>query len=282
MSSALVGRGQALLALNRDADALAAFEAALAADPSLTDLRAARRGAAVPQRRAGTSRARGRRRGPAASTRRSQAYTHGDCQLARQPVPVPRARRRRTAARATDDAALEHFRKAVDARPERREIAGADWRAPRGARRLRGRGEGLRRLRSPSSRTPALQARLDARARARRRWRGCRRSTARSTQAPQITRARSRGAHRRPARAAAADAAAARDAALITDVRNHWAATWIMTVARAGVMEPFANHAFQPRTLVRRSRSRAGGGAAAAARGRATTRPARKRGSRRG
>src|SRR5205823_1914462 len=43
-----------------------------------------------------------------------------------------------------------------------------------------------------------------------------------------------------------------RDAALITDVRNNWAAAWIMSVARAGVMEPYANHAFQPRTLVRR------------------------------
>ena len=43
------------------------------------------------------------------------------------------------------------------------------------------------------------------------------------------------------------------DAALITDVRGNWAATWIMSVARAGVMEPFANHAFQPRTIVRRA-----------------------------
>jgi len=42
------------------------------------------------------------------------------------------------------------------------------------------------------------------------------------------------------------------DAAVITDVRNNWAATWILAVARAGVMEPFANHAFQPRTVVRR------------------------------
>src|SRR5262249_42015456 len=42
------------------------------------------------------------------------------------------------------------------------------------------------------------------------------------------------------------------DAALITDVRSSWAQTWIFSVARAGVMEPYANHAFQPRTLVRR------------------------------
>ena len=36
--SSLVGRGQALLALNRESDALTAFEAALAVDPSLPDL----------------------------------------------------------------------------------------------------------------------------------------------------------------------------------------------------------------------------------------------------
>jgi tetratricopeptide (TPR) repeat protein len=42
------------------------------------------------------------------------------------------------------------------------------------------------------------------------------------------------------------------DAALMTDVRSHWAAPWIFAVARAGVMEPFDNHAFQPRTIVRR------------------------------
>ena len=43
-----------------------------------------------------------------------------------------------------------------------------------------------------------------------------------------------------------------RDGVVITDIRNHWASTWIVAVAQAGVMEPYANHAFQPRTTVRR------------------------------
>ena len=38
----------------------------------------------------------------------------------------------------------------------------------------------------------------------------------------------------------------------MTDARNHWAATWIMAVVRAGVIDPFDNHTFQPRALVRR------------------------------
>ena len=47
-----------------------------------------------------------------------------------------------------------------------------------------------------------------------------------------------------------------RDAVLITDVRTHWAAIWIMSVARAGVMDPFSNHAFQPRARCAASISR--------------------------
>jgi hypothetical protein len=42
------------------------------------------------------------------------------------------------------------------------------------------------------------------------------------------------------------------DAEPITDVRADWAAPWILTVARAGVMAPFANHAFQPGSPVQR------------------------------
>ena len=37
-----------------------------------------------------------------------------------------------------------------------------------------------------------------------------------------------------------------------TDVRGHWAAVWIMSVTRAGLMEVYPNHTFQPRAAVRR------------------------------
>jgi tetratricopeptide (TPR) repeat protein len=39
---------------------------------------------------------------------------------------------------------------------------------------------------------------------------------------------------------------------VVTDARTHWAATWIMSVTRAGLMEAYPNHTFQPRTAVRR------------------------------
>jgi len=39
----------------------------------------------------------------------------------------------------------------------------------------------------------------------------------------------------------------------MTDVRGHWAATWILEVVRAGLMEPLPNHTFQPDARVRRA-----------------------------
>ncbi len=47
--------------------------------------------------------------------------------------------------------------------------------------------------------------------------------------------------------------APARDPSLITDIRGHWAERWIVPVARAGLVENFVNHTFQPRTTVRRA-----------------------------
>jgi tetratricopeptide (TPR) repeat protein len=46
--------------------------------------------------------------------------------------------------------------------------------------------------------------------------------------------------------------AAPRPPAVVTDTRGHWAAPWIAQVLRAGVMDPFANHTFQPRDELRR------------------------------
>ena len=39
---------------------------------------------------------------------------------------------------------------------------------------------------------------------------------------------------------------------VVTDVRGSWAVPWIQAVTRAGVMEAFSNHTFQPNTIVRR------------------------------
>ena len=44
-----------------------------------------------------------------------------------------------------------------------------------------------------------------------------------------------------------------RSAVVITDIRGHWAGPWIQAVTRAGVMEVYPNHTFQPDAVVRRS-----------------------------
>ncbi len=43
-----------------------------------------------------------------------------------------------------------------------------------------------------------------------------------------------------------------RNSVLMTDTRDSWAAPWIQSVTRAGLMEVFPNHTFQPRAVVRR------------------------------
>ena len=42
------------------------------------------------------------------------------------------------------------------------------------------------------------------------------------------------------------------NAVVITDTRNNWASNHILSVARAGVMEVYSNHTFQPDAIVRR------------------------------
>ncbi len=42
------------------------------------------------------------------------------------------------------------------------------------------------------------------------------------------------------------------NAVVLTDTRGNWAAPWILSVSRAGIMEAYPNHTFQPNAIVRR------------------------------
>lgn len=44
-----------------------------------------------------------------------------------------------------------------------------------------------------------------------------------------------------------------RSSEVVTDVRGHWASSWILPVVRAGWMDPLPNHTFQPGGIVRRA-----------------------------
>jgi tetratricopeptide (TPR) repeat protein len=246
--SALVGKGEALVALGRDRDALPAYEAALAADPSLTDL----------ERRLEVLRFRSAEQTLAAAREAARAGRTDDAEriyetaiagspdspfLYRELAAVERRQGK-------DEAALEHLRRAVALDPsdaksleqigeilDARGDLDAAEKAFSDSLAIEPNADVERRL--DLVRERAELARLPAEYRA-------------IDQAPQITRADLAalvGVRLGPM----LQQRAPHDAVLITDVRGSWAATWIMAVARAGVMEPFANHAFQPRTVVRRT-----------------------------
>jgi tetratricopeptide (TPR) repeat protein len=245
--AALVGRGRALMALNREADALQAFEAALAVDPSLTDL--ARQVAVLRFRsqQEGLNQA----RQAARAGRFQEALAAYDRAIAGSPESAFLYRERGGIEReqGQTERALEDFRKAValDAGDVRSLIQIGDILESQGdlegAARTYADAEALDGGDEARAKLETVRARLEL-ARLPEEYRAI-------EQAPQITRG---------------DLAALigvrlsallhfdneRDAVLITDLRDHWAATWIMAAARAGVMEPYANHAFQPQTVVRR------------------------------
>ena len=245
--SALVGRGEALLAVDNQADALAAFEAAVAVDPSLTEI--GRRVEVLKFRVAGQRLADAR---AAAGVGRIDdaisAYTAaiesspGSAFLYRELAGVERQR-------GDAAAALAHFRTAVDLDPSDAgsltgigELleAGGDF---EGAEKAYGDAVAIEpsadlQARIEAVRASAELARLPAEYRA-------------IGEAPQITRGELAALIGvRLASLLQGDRRV--DAEPITDARSDWAAPWILAVARAGVMEPFANHAFQPRTVVRR------------------------------
>jgi tetratricopeptide (TPR) repeat protein len=245
--SALVGRGEADLVLGREPEALAAFEAAAAANPALTDV--ARRVEVLKFRNAEQQIADARAAGAAgrlddAVARYEQAIASspGSAFLYRELAGIERKKGDATAA-------LQYYRKAIEVDPgdaashvgmgELLE-AGGDLDAAAAAYT-----DALALDRGPeveaklaAVRARAELARLPAQYRA-------------IDTAPEITRgdlAALIGVRLAPLLQPDAQA----DAEPITDVRADWAAPWILTVARAGVMAPFSNHAFQPRSPVHR------------------------------
>ena len=246
--AALVGRGEALVALNRRDDALAAFEAALAADGTQTDLR--RRVEVLRFRRLEQGLARGRE--AASAGRLDEAVAAYTAAISSSPDSPFLYRELGGVERQQghDDAALEYLSKAValdasdamsleqigEILESRFDFDGAEkaYLSALAIEPSAGVEKHLRdvRARVALSRLPAEYHGIG--------------------QTAQLTRAELAaligirlGSLLQSARRS--------DAALITDVRGSWAATWIMAVAAAGVMEPFANHAFQPRTVVRRT-----------------------------
>jgi tetratricopeptide (TPR) repeat protein len=245
-ASALVGRGQTLLALGREQEALAALESALAADASLADVRrrvevlrfrglqdiieaardAARKGRFEDARLA---------YGRALAASPESAFLHRELGLLE-----------RKAGRA--EQALQELNRAADLDPsdaaslvqigelldERRDFPGA---------------EAAYRRAADIEPTPDLSARIAATAKKAREARLPAEFAAALT-TPELTRGELAALIGVRLEDVIADAPVRQ--VVITDIRDHWAAEFIGPVARAGIMDPFENHTFQPRTRVRR------------------------------
>jgi tetratricopeptide (TPR) repeat protein len=251
---ALIGKGQALLTLERDDQALAAFEAALAADGAKTipeDVAAAiRRRIEVLQFR-GLQEVIEAARAAAAAGRGDEARTAYRRALDASPDSPFLHRELGTVERklGSAPAALEHFRRAVALDPEdavslvqigelleqQQDFAGAEA-AYRKAEAIAPSDDLSRRIAVLAEK--AREAELPAEFRA-------------IAAADRITRGEL--AALIGIRLEGVLAAAPAREVVMTDVRGHWAERWITQVARTGVLEPFPNHTFQPRTQVRRA-----------------------------
>jgi tetratricopeptide (TPR) repeat protein len=244
---ALAGRGHALLALERESDAIAAFEAAYATDPSLGELR----------RRVEVLRFRGLQRDLAAARAEAQAGRSEEAvrlyQSALSASPDSAILYRELAAVERElgqaDLALEHFRRAVSLDPYDAASRAAigdlleqqgDLEAALGAYEE---AVAIEPGGTIEAKRDALRARVEF-LRMPEEYRAI-------ESLAQVTRA-DLAALIGVRLAPAIEGAATQDAVVITDVRSSWAEPWILAVANAGVMEPYDNHTFQPSAIVRR------------------------------
>ena len=244
---ALAGRGQALLALNRDTAALEAFEAVLAVDPSLADVR----------RRIDVLRFRSLQdvieaaRAAAAAGQVAEARNEYERALQVSPESAFLYRELGLVERkqGSVEAGLDRFRRAAELDPgdavsliqigelldERQDFAGAEA-AYRRAADIEPSGDLSARIAAMVEK--ALDARLPAEFRA----------MPGSSEMSRGDLAALLGVRLEDILREAPE----RDV-VITDTQGHWAAAWIAQVARAGVIDPFANHTFQPGTLITRA-----------------------------
>ena len=244
---ALVGKGQALLALSRDADALRTFEAALHADPTLTDV--ARRvevlRAKAEQENVAAARAAaqaGRLDEAVAAYGRAIAASPDSAFLYRDLADVE-TRQKNT------DAALAHYRKAVELDPSdaasrihiaealeaRDDVEGA-LAAYREAAAIDSTPDVKGRIAALEARAAYLKLPVEYRT---------------LDQQPTLTRgdlAALIGIRLAPLLATAPP-----QPVLVTDTRGHWAEQWILEVTRAGIMSPYDNHTFGGSDVIRRS-----------------------------
>jgi tetratricopeptide (TPR) repeat protein len=243
---ALIGRGQALLELDRPGDALASFEAALAKDPSLTDLRTR-----VNVLRLSAMQDMLRRAKAAADARRwEEAKAAYQQAISASPESAFLYRELATVEQRAGQSAdaLEHFRRAV-------QLDAADARSLSaiGAI-LEGQGDVLAALASyeraraidPAEVPESVLTRL--------------REAVKLARLPPEYRAipgeesltRAQIASLIGVRLEPLIAKARPQQIIITDIRNHWAQQWIAPVVRAGIMDTLPNYEFEPGRSVRR------------------------------
>lgn len=245
---ALVGGGQAFLALGRDRDALFAFQSAIAVDPSLTDIR---RRIDVLQFR-GVERELAAARQAVKDGKLDEAAKNFEAAIASSPdsgflyreladVEIKRGR---------TDEAVQRLEKAIalDSGDTVAMVQIGDVLASRGDfdGAVRWYGEAV--VLDPSD---SVEAKLDAM-----------KARAEAMHLPAEYRAIENTTELTRGELAAligirlpslVQSARQRNAVVVTDVRNDWASTWILAVTRAGIMDAFANHTFQPHAVVRRS-----------------------------
>jgi tetratricopeptide (TPR) repeat protein len=244
---ALAGKGLALVATDQTAEAVEAFRAAVRADPSLTDiarrvdvltlrglqdeLAAARRAARNGQT---DEAARAYRNAIAASP--DSAFLYKElAAIERQQGQLP--------------IAIEHLRRAIELDPSDASTRGMLGDALEqqgdlpGALAAYGDALAIEPDAGIDEKHASVRARLDLAALPEQ-YRAI-------ITSPQATRADLAAliAVRLPA---LIQAAPVRDASVLTDIRGNWAERYIGPVARAGIVEAYPNHTFQPRAVLRR------------------------------